>query len=62
MKANQDEIARAKRFAFGENWELFLITLTTARIHRAKASLKDMLEVVSMASLRFLDAGSSTPI
>jgi len=57
---NQIEIARGERFAFGDNWALFLETLSEQRIDRAETSLKEMLELDSLDGLRFLDAGSGS--
>jgi 2-polyprenyl-6-hydroxyphenyl methylase/3-demethylubiquinone-9 3-methyltransferase len=51
------EVARAERFAFGENWRRFLTTLDEERIARAEDSLREMLEVTDLVGRRFLDIG-----
>jgi 2-polyprenyl-3-methyl-5-hydroxy-6-metoxy-1,4-benzoquinol methylase len=54
------EVAAGQRFAFGENWSRFLAALDEERIERAEASLKEMLEVESLAGRSFLDIGSGS--
>jgi 2-polyprenyl-3-methyl-5-hydroxy-6-metoxy-1,4-benzoquinol methylase len=54
------EVARGDRFEFGENWTRFLAVLNDERIAQAERSLGDMLEVGSLAGLRFLDIGSGS--
>jgi len=54
------EVARGDRFEFGENWARFLEVLDDNRIAQAERSLRDMLEVESLAGRRFLDIGSGS--
>ena len=49
-----------KRFAFGENWRRFLSVLNDERIANAEDSLREMLEVKSLAGKSFLDVGSGS--
>jgi SAM-dependent methyltransferase len=51
------EIEAGDRFAFGENWRLFLRDLTEARIIEAERSLGQMLDLPSLEGLGFLDVG-----
>ena len=57
---NQQEISSGQRFAFGHNWKQFLHLLDEQRIREAENSLKDMLEVETLADKRFLDIGSGS--
>lgn len=45
------------RFAFGRNWQRFLLYLSDDRIAEAEKSLKTMLEVDSLRGKSFLDIG-----
>lgn len=45
------------RFAFGKNWQRFLLYLSDDRIAQAEESLKTMLEVDSLKGKSFLDIG-----
>jgi len=60
MDSNAAEIARGERFQFGENWSQFLSAIDEERIQRAETSLKEMLEVESLAGKTFLDIGSGS--
>src|SRR5215213_1645412 len=57
---NAAEIARGERFEFGQNWSQFLANVDDERIQRAENSLKEMLEVDSLAGKTFLDIGSGS--
>src|ERR1044072_8739280 len=57
---NAAEIARGERFEFGQNWSQFLASVDAERIQRAEQSLKEMLEVDSLAGKTFLDIGSGS--
>src|SRR5918997_4673804 len=57
---NAAEIERGERFEFGQNWSQFLAAVDDARIQQAEASLKEMLEVESLAGKTFLDIGSGS--
>lgn len=46
-----------KRFTFGENWGRFLTEVDAERIAAAESSLREMLDVDSLAGMSFLDAG-----
>lgn len=60
MDINAAEIARGERFQFGQNWSQFLTAIDEERIKEAEKSLRDMLEVDSLAGKRFLDIGSGS--
>ena len=57
---NAAEIASGERFEFGQNWSQFLASVDDERIQQAEQSLKQMLEVDSLASKTFLDIGSGS--
>src|SRR5919112_4944358 len=57
---NAAEIARGERFEFGQNWSQFLASVDDERIQQAETSLKEMLEVESLAGKSFLDIGSGS--
>ena len=60
MDMNAAEIARGERFQFGQNWSQFLLAVDEERIQQAEKSLKEMLEVDSLAGKSFLDIGSGS--
>jgi len=60
MNTNAAEIARGERFEFGQNWSQFLAAVDDERIQQAVQSLKEMLEVDSLAGKTFLDIGSGS--
>jgi 2-polyprenyl-6-hydroxyphenyl methylase/3-demethylubiquinone-9 3-methyltransferase len=60
MEMNAAEIARGERFQFGQNWSQFLSAIDEDRIQQAESSLKEMLEVDSLAGKTFLDIGSGS--
>lgn len=60
MDMNAAEIARGERFEFGQNWSQFLASIDEERIQQAELSLKQMLEVDSLAGKTFLDIGSGS--
>ena len=49
-----------RRFAFGRNWQRFIDSVDDARIAEAESSLCQMLEMQTLARLRFLDIGSGS--
>lgn len=51
------EMHGRQRFAFGKNWESFLLNLTEQRVVEAENSLKAMLEVNDLHGKSFLDVG-----
>jgi 2-polyprenyl-6-hydroxyphenyl methylase/3-demethylubiquinone-9 3-methyltransferase len=55
-----EEVDRGDRFQFGANWARFLAVLDDDRIALAESSLKHLLSVDDLRSLRFLDAGSGS--
>ena len=57
---HQAEVASGERFEFGRNWAAFLEHLNDDRIAAAERSLRDMLEVNSLAGKSFLDIGSGS--
>ena len=60
MSSHALEVGRGERFEFGENWARFLELLDEGRIARAEDSLRQMLEVESLAGRSFLDIGSGS--
>jgi len=54
------EVAAGQRFEFGKNWAWFLESLNDRRIDEAVTSLRDMLEVDTLAGKSFLDIGSGS--
>ncbi len=60
VSAHAREVAGGERFEFGKNWGRFLSVLDDARIARAEASLREMLEVADLAGRSFLDIGSGS--
>jgi 2-polyprenyl-3-methyl-5-hydroxy-6-metoxy-1,4-benzoquinol methylase len=54
------EIDAGQRFKFGANWMRFLAVLDEERIKAAETSIKEMLGVVTLDGLRFLDIGSGS--
>ncbi|MDC0357605.1 class I SAM-dependent methyltransferase [Oligoflexia bacterium] len=54
------EIAEGKRFAFGENWQQFLATVTEERINRAKTSLQQVFGASDFSGKNFIDIGSGS--
>jgi SAM-dependent methyltransferase len=54
------EVQAGSRFAFGENWTRFLMSLNESRIADAENSLRDMLGVTDLHGRRFLDIGSGS--
>lgn len=57
---HSEEIKLGKRFAFGENWQRFLLVLNDDRIQQAELSLKKMLELENLEGKTFLDIGSGS--
>jgi 2-polyprenyl-6-hydroxyphenyl methylase/3-demethylubiquinone-9 3-methyltransferase len=57
---HQAEVSNGERFEFGKNWAAFLAVLDDERIASAEGSLKEMLEVDSLAGKTFLDIGSGS--
>ena len=60
MTSATHEIESGERFGFGDNWSRFLDTLNHQKIEQACTTLRDMLEVDSLAGTRFLDVGSGS--
>jgi 2-polyprenyl-3-methyl-5-hydroxy-6-metoxy-1,4-benzoquinol methylase len=54
------EIKKGTRYEFGKNWSAFLTVLNDQRIDEAVISLKQMLQVDSLAGKSFLDIGSGS--
>lgn len=57
MTNHSDEIAKGKRFGFGNNWRSFLSLLDDSRIQKAIKSLKTGLGRESLDGVRVLDIG-----
>jgi 2-polyprenyl-3-methyl-5-hydroxy-6-metoxy-1,4-benzoquinol methylase len=51
------EVSAGERFQFGENWALFLRSLSEGQIQRAQDSLEDMLGVKDLEGRSFVDIG-----
>lgn len=51
------EVVSGARFAFGANWSRFLDVLDEERILEAEGSLRDMLEMDTLADCSFVDVG-----
>jgi len=60
MRWRAEEIARGERFEFGKNWSRFLQGFRDEQVVTAEMSLKQMLEIDSLAGMRFLDIGSGS--
>lgn len=60
MSIYANEVAAGQRFAFGENWRIFLSVLNEERVAEARASLCAMLGVSSLEGMSFLDIGSGS--
>ena len=54
------EVESGERFEFGKNWSNFLELLDDERIANAEQSLREMLEVESLAGKTFIDIGSGS--
>jgi 2-polyprenyl-6-hydroxyphenyl methylase/3-demethylubiquinone-9 3-methyltransferase len=54
------ETRAGERFGFGENWRTFLKTVDESRIQIAVDSLKEALDVETLAGKRFVDVGSGS--
>ena len=50
----------ADHFAFGRNWSRFLSTLDDARMSESQQSVEQLLQVDTLESKQFLDAGSGS--
>jgi 2-polyprenyl-6-hydroxyphenyl methylase/3-demethylubiquinone-9 3-methyltransferase len=60
LDMHRAEVARGKRFEFGENWGRFLRVLNEDRIRQAEQSLAAMLETQDLHGKTFLDIGSGS--
>jgi 2-polyprenyl-6-hydroxyphenyl methylase/3-demethylubiquinone-9 3-methyltransferase len=58
--AHAAEVANGERFEFGSNWAGFLSVLDLDRIAAAERGLQDLLEIVRLDGVRFLDIGSGS--
>jgi 2-polyprenyl-6-hydroxyphenyl methylase/3-demethylubiquinone-9 3-methyltransferase len=59
-RRHETEVSAGERFEFGKNWSAFLEVLDDERIAKAVESLREMLEVESLAGKSFLDIGSGS--
>lgn len=57
---HSSEVKSGERFQFGENWNRFLSVVDEDRIREAEATLRQMLDVESLAGKSFLDIGSGS--
>jgi len=55
--ANTTPRTNIDRFAFGRNWSSFLHEVDESRVASAERSMRDLLQVTSLAGRRFLDVG-----
>lgn len=60
MKQRTLAMQQGERFKFGANWARFLSVLDEERIHAAKASLCEKLNVETLAGKTFIDIGSGS--
>ena len=59
-KQHQVELENGQRFAFGNNWQQFLLHLNESRINDAVESLQHFLGVTHLRGKSFLDIGSGS--
>src|SRR5258705_7853029 len=60
MNTHSQEVSRGERYGFGKNWKRFLRTVDEERVHEAERSLREMLQMETMAGKSLLDAGSGS--
>jgi len=60
MNTHSQEVSRGERYGFGKNWKRFLRTMDEERVHEAERSLREMLQMETMAGKSLLDAGSGS--
>lgn len=60
LRQHSAEVESGERFEFGKNWTRFLEILNENRIVQAEKSLREMLEVETLAGKSFLDIGSGS--
>ena len=58
--SHSNEVAQGRRFEFGRNWQRFLALIDDSRIAAAVQSLKEKLEVETLAGKRFIDVGAGS--
>lgn len=58
--SHDTEIKAGERFAFGDNWRMFLEKLDDASIEASERALRSMLGVESLEGRSFLDIGSGS--
>ena len=59
-KQHTEQVKSGERFEFGANWASFIDSIDDERIHKAIASLNEMLGEQDYTGLTFLDAGSGS--
>ena len=59
-QSHADATEPTEKFAFGRNWSKYVQTVDERAISAAEASLRSLLRLDSLASRRFLDAGSGS--
>jgi hypothetical protein len=57
---NSQQAIKEMRFKFGKNWIDFLQNVGEVQIAVAENSLKESLQIKSLAGMTFLDIGSSS--
>ncbi len=57
---HKSEVLKGERFEFGKNWSAFLSVLDDERIAKAEQSLREMLDIKSLAGKTFIDIGSGS--
>src|SRR5258708_35604945 len=60
MNTHSQEVSRGERYGFGKNWKRFLRTMDEEQVHEAERSLREMLQMETMAGTSLLDAGSGS--
>lgn len=54
------EITKGERFAFGQNWSDFLVSVDQAAVDESKAALTKLFRTTDLTGLSFLDVGSGS--
>src|SRR5258708_17277539 len=60
VNTHSQEVSGGERYGLGKNWKRFLRTMDEERVHEAERSLREMLQMETMAGTSLLDAGSGS--
>ena len=60
FSSHSREVSQGRRFEFGRNWRNFLVLIDESRIAAAVQSLKEKLDVNTLAGKTFLDVGTGS--